>query len=201
LDDQELMTVTARHYDDAVDSPQGTPPVDDGPTYLGGDDVDLTSDPFADDLADELEASAPRPAATRTTLALSAAVLIVAGFIGGVLVQKNYGTNNSGANAAANALASFAARGGFGNGGGGGGFGNGGGGGGSTTTGTIKLVDGTTIYITTADGSVVTVKTSSTTTVQATVPLTSLKAGATVSVTGTTGSDGTVTATRVTQTK
>jgi Cu/Ag efflux protein CusF len=74
---------------------------------------------------------------------------------------------------------------------------------GNATTGTIKLVDGTTVYITLASGDIATVKTSASTTVRAeqSVKLNDLKVGQTVSVQGTTGSDGIITATTVTAQK
>ena len=174
--------------------------------------VDLEADPFDDDLAAELAARRPVRLTSRATLFIGGAVLIIAGFLGGVLVQKNMGnTPTSGVGDAANA------RGGAGGAGqgGAGGFGQGGAGQGGTgqpggvqsgatsgtaATGTVKLVDGTTVYVTTADGQVVTVKTSSSTAVrvQQSGALSDLSAGATVTVQGTTGADGVITATQVT---
>ena len=60
--------------------------------------VDLGDDPFDDDLTSQLKARTPLKLTSRTTLALSGAVLVVAGFIGGVLVQKNFGTTTPAAN-------------------------------------------------------------------------------------------------------
>ena len=165
--------------------------------------LDLVEPVENDDLAAELEKRAPLGAPGRTTLVLAGAVLVVVGFLGGVVVQKNYGTSaadNGGAAALGNAIAARQ-NGGTGFPGGTGGAGGGGGTGArNATTGTVKLVDGTTVYITTADGETVTVKTSGTTTVrteQATA-LADVPVGATVSIQGTTGTDGTVTATQVT---
>jgi hypothetical protein len=79
--------------------------------------------------------------------------------------------------------------------------GGGGGGGGNATTGTIKLVDGTTIYLTTANGDTVTVKTSGDTVVTTPAAVSDLKAGATVTVQGTADADGIITANRVTASK
>jgi hypothetical protein len=162
--------------------------------------LDLADPVENDDLAAELEKRAPRGIPGRTTLVLGGAVLVVAGFLGGVLVQKNYGTSAAGsgnANALANAIA---ARQNAGGGGGNGGTGGGGGNARNATTGTVKLVDGTTVYITTADGETVTVKTSGTTTVRTEQAgaLADVPVGATVSIQGTTGTDGVVTATAVT---
>jgi hypothetical protein len=160
----------------------------------------LDDDPFDDDLSSQLARRASRPP-TRLTLGLGGVVLMVAGFIGGVLVEKGRPTNSSGGNGNTPAISGtgFPGRGGFGGGAGG----AGGQGAASTVTGTVKLVDGTTVYITTPDGQTVTVKTNSTTTVQSqqTLNLSDLPVGATVSVRGSTGSDGTVTATQVTTTK
>jgi hypothetical protein len=174
-----------------------------GPTAAST--LDLAQPVEVDDLAAELEKRAPRGVPGRTTLVLAGAVLMVAGFLGGVLVQKNYGTTTSGsgnANALANAIA---ARQNGGNGfpggtGGNGGTGGTGGAARNATTGTVKLVDGTTVYITTADGETVTVKTSGTTTVRTEQAgaLADVPVGATVSIQGTTGTDGVVTATAVT---
>ena len=84
--------------------------------------VDLSADPFADDLTAELAAAAPKPWHNRATVVLGALVLIVGGFLGGVQVEKHYGKTTTAANARA-ALSQFAnARGGAG---GTGGFGRG----------------------------------------------------------------------------
>jgi hypothetical protein len=68
------------------------------------------------------------------------------------------------------------------------------------TTGTVKLVDGSTIYVQTADGNVVTVKTDGKTTVSAASKskLSAVKAGQPVTVQGPAAADGSVTATSVT---
>jgi hypothetical protein len=125
---------------------------------------------------------------------LGCLVLAAGGFVGGVLEAKHTGTTSAttgGTTAAAGARTGAA------------GFGGGGGAGqGATATiGTVKLVDGSTIYVTTTNGSVVKVTTSGTTklSVSATGKATDLKAGATISVTGTTDASGTINATAVTQ--
>jgi hypothetical protein len=201
-----------------VGSPSGSP-LDAGPAASSSTDTDLlNSDPFDDDLGKELRTRAPRASLSRTTMALAGSVLIVAGFIGGVIVQKNWGVNTSArGNGGANALANAAANGGFsgfgnrGNGGGGNGGTNAGttgvtgtsAGAGAVTTGTVKLVDGTTIYLTTANGDVITVKTTGTTAVklEQSGALKDIPVGATVSVQGTADTDGIVTATQVTSSK
>ncbi|HMK13280.1 MAG TPA: hypothetical protein VK461_16950, partial [Acidimicrobiales bacterium] len=72
---------------------------------------------------------------------------------------------------------------------------------GNGTTGTVKLVDGTNVYITTADGSIVKVTTSDASKVTKAAPgaVSDLKAGDTVTVQGTTGTDGTIAATSISQ--
>src|SRR5690348_10903179 len=117
-----------------------------------------------DDLAVGLARAERKPWLTRSTLILGALVIALAGFVGGIQVQK--------AKTPAASAAGTGARGtgrqfpgGFT-----GGFNQPQGGtqtaAASATTGKIKLVDGTTIYIETATGDVITVKTSGTTTVQ-----------------------------------
>jgi hypothetical protein len=144
---------------------------------------------------------------------LGALALLLGGFLGGVQVQKHYGATTTGANRAAG----FNGR----NRGGAGGYPNfaggtgqaGGGtsrtGGGATapaapagTSGTVKLVDGSTIYVQTADGSLVTVKTTGRTSISTATrsTLKDVKAGDSVSVEGAAGTDGTVSATSVTAT-
>ncbi len=154
-------------------------------------------------------ARAPFPI-TRTTVVMAGLVLVIAGFLGGVLVQKNLGAtvgsgNLNGTNLPA-ALASRAAGGGFGGGGAGGSGGTGSGGGAGTgtgrggTTGTVTLVDGTTVYVTTADGQVVIVKTTGATAVRTeqAAAVKDLTVGSSVTVTGTTAADGSMTATQIT---
>jgi Domain of unknown function (DUF5666) len=176
-----------------------------------------------DGLAEELAHAAPKRWWNRGTVVLAGLVLLGGGFVGGLQVQKNYGTPAR----ATGFPAGFTAGGGAGRYGGGaagrggagaygqtgGGFGQGAQGaqgaqGGaaaasSGTTGTVKLVDGSTIYVQTADGNVVTVNTSGKTTVSAASKSTikSIKAGQKVTVQGTAGSDGTVAATSVTTQK
>lgn len=164
-----------------------------------------------DGLAVELAKAAPRRWFTKATLPLAAAVLVTGAFLGGVLTERQTG---SGQQAAGN----FPAAGGFPSGfPGGGGFGQSGGGaptgggtsttapattsGSAATTGTVKLVDGSTIYVETADGTVITVKTGKDTSVRTskTAKLSDIKAGAKVTVQGTTAGDDTVTATAVTK--
>ena len=70
------------------------------------------------------------------------------------------------------------------------------------TTGKVKLVDGANVYITTSDGSTVKVATSSSSKVRKSVDaaVSDLKAGDTIVVQGTTGADGTIAASSISQT-
>jgi hypothetical protein len=172
--------------------------------------VDLDSDPFADDLSKELAHAAPKVWFNRATIIIGGFALIVGGFLGGVQVQKHYGSSSSG-NSLADLRSQFARNAGTRTGEGGGiGFGGGNFPGGTPSTaavaqtGTIKLVDGTTIYVTLPDGTVLTVKTTDDTlvTTSATSKVSSLKAGDTVTIGGgTPDSTGNMTATTVTKTK
>jgi hypothetical protein len=186
------------------------------PTVIAVDDqqdkMDLLDDPFDDDLNERLAAAAPKRKANRVTYALGAIVLLVIGFVGGAQVQKSYGTSNT--PAAANPFPSglanqFGNRGGGQYPGGGGQQGQGnagqgqgqqGGGNRGGITGTVKLVDGTTVYVEQPDGTVITVKTTGGTTVLAPGALKDIKAGSTVTVQGQ-NNDGTVDATSITKTK
>jgi len=210
------MNPYARHADDTPDfgliDPAAEPAfIDpqeaDAAALVDAPEVDLSEDPFADDLSERLDAVAPRRWTSRTTLALSGLVLLISGFVGGAQVQKHWGTAaNASSNRPGVVLPSgnpFAG-GNFGNFGGRGG-GNGGGGNGTSgaagTTGTVKLVDGTTVYLTTPDGQTVIVKTTPSTTVNVNQPgaLKDLTPGATVTIQGQTASDGSVNATSITK--
>ena len=171
----------------------------------------LSIPPRADNLAEELAARPPRAKLPRVTLVLSAGILIAAGFVGGVLVEKHLGGSGTGTARAGSLASSFAAargsgggRGGFG--GGTGGFGAGSGTGigsgssGGSITGSITVVSGNTLYITASNGTVYTVTTSGSTSVKisSSGSLTQLKPGQTVTISGTQGSGGTVNATTIT---
>ncbi|GID31336.1 hypothetical protein [Paractinoplanes brasiliensis] len=176
--------------------------------------------PRDDDLAAELARAAPRRWWNRGTVVLGAIVLVVGGFAGGLQAQKQWGTaatpaagrafggQNPGGSAAAGGMPDFGggqARGGQAQGGQAqGGTAQGGTAPGGTAaaaaTGKVKLVNGTTIYVETADGQVVTVKTDSRTSVSTATKgkVSDVKAGQSVTIQGSAGSDGTVTATSVT---
>jgi hypothetical protein len=154
-----------------------------------------------DGLAAELAAAAPRRWWNRGTLVLGVLTLVLGGFVGGLQVQKHFGVA---ATTAAARPAGFP---------GGGGFPARGGTASEApgaaepaaagTNGTVKLVDGTTIYVQTPDGAVVTVKTGGSTDVRTATKaaVKDVRAGDTVTVQGPADADGTVTATTVTRTK
>jgi hypothetical protein len=166
------------------------------------DDTAVLNPVAGDDngLAAELARAAPRRWWNRGTLVLGAVALLLGGFLGGLQVQKHYGTAEVAATAGRPGGARAA-----------GGYGGFPGGGAAPTapaaaaptTGKVKLVDGTTIYVETSDGTVVTVRTGGKTTVQTATKgkLEDVKAGDSVSVAGAAAADGTVTATTVTKAK
>lgn len=214
------VTTAPETSEDADDSTQVLPVAEAEPIDLDADDE---VDPFTDNLSTELDAAASKTWRNRATTSLGVIAVLVIGFLGGVLVQKNYG--NAPAAAATNrgfgGAAGFA--GGFGRGTGAGrgtgtgagtgagsgtgtGTGTGAGGGssagaGASQTGVIKLVDGNTIYVQLANGDVVTVRTSDSTKVSlaTSAKVSALKKGQQVTFSGSTdSSSGTVTATSVT---
>ncbi len=177
--------------------------------------VDQPEDPRTDDLASELAKAAPRVWWNKATIVLGSLALLLGGFVGGLQAQKNWGTASTSAPGGRNGQARTGAGGNFGGGNfggaqGGAGLGTGAQGGaaapGATstaaagdTTGTVKLVDGTTIYVQTAAGDVMTVKTDGKTTVSAATKgkVKDVKAGQSITVQGAAGTDGSVTATSV----
>jgi hypothetical protein len=178
-----------------------------------GDLLDLLSSPLDDD--DDLTVvltRRPRAKLPSLTLVLAAVVVASAGFLGGALVGKHYGSSSSGNLAAAfsrlaGARASATATASAGSGGTGAGFGFGAGrgglfGGGNATAGTIKLIDGRTVYVQTTAGDIVQVATSAGTkiTVSSTVPVKDLQPGETVIVEGSKTSSGAIAATSISQT-
>lgn len=181
----------------------------------GADDgalFDVLSAPLDND--DELTAvltRRPRAKLPSLTVVLVVVVVASAGFIGGIMVGKHYGSSGSGSLAArfgafAAAGASRAAGAGPGSRtalGGAGGLRSGGAfAGGNATVGTIKLIDGGTVYVQTPAGDIVQVSTSPGTKVTAssTVPVKDLQPGETVIVQGSRNSSGGVSATSISQT-
>jgi len=179
-----------------------------------GDLLDLLSSPLddGDDLTVVLTRR-PRAKLPSLTLVLAAVVVASAGFLGGALVGKHYGSSSSGNLAAAfsrlaGARASATASAGSGSGGtgSGSGFGFGGGRGGAfgtgnATIGTIKLIDGRTVYVQTTAGDIVQVATSAGTkvTISSAVPVKDLQPGETVIVEGSKNSSGAIAATSISQ--
>lgn len=164
-----------------------------------GDLLDVLSSPLDD--GDDLTAvltRRPRAKLPSLTLVLAAIVVASAGFLSGALVGKHYGSSSSGSLAATfSRLAARATASAGGAGGGGGLFG-----GGNATIGTIKLIDGGTVYVQTAAGDIVQVATSAGTkvTVSSTVPVKDLQPGETVIVEGSKNSSGAIAATSISQT-
>ena len=186
------------------------------------DDTDVLFRDDADDIDEEMPTRAKRRIVTAWTMVFAALVIAGAGFVAGIQMEKRNAPAASGlppglaafANARANGGAfpgAFTGRGNAANGATGASSGAGGNGATQTpagngatgrgTTGTVKLVDGTNVYITTADGSIVKVTTSPTSKVTKASPgaVSDLKAGDTVTVQGTTGADGTIAASSISQ--
>jgi hypothetical protein len=172
-----------------------------------GDLLDVLSSPIDD--GDDLTAvltRRPRAKLPSLTLLLAAIVVASAGFLGGALVGKHFGSSSSGNLAAA--FRGLAARpttsGGSAGTGTGAGTGGRGGlfGGGNATIGTIKLIDGGTVYVQTTAGDIVQLATSAGTrvTLSSTVPVTDLRPGETVIVEGSKNSGGAIAATSISQT-
>jgi hypothetical protein len=180
---------------------------EDAPEAAGAQVEDFLSIPAeADDLEALLAVRLPRRKLPLPTMLLASAVLIGAGVAGGVEIQKHFGTSSPGGlGSLASVLGSrnFPSR---SSSGGSSGFPSGtgsflgGSGSANTTIGTVLLVDGSTIYVTTSSGGVVKVKTTPSTTVQVTQSgsVSDLEPGSTVVITGS-GSGGTVTAKSVSQ--
>ena len=182
----------------------------------GLDDLlDVLSSPIDEDDAELTAVLTRRPRAKlpSLTLVLAAVVVASAGFLGGALVGKHYGSSSSGNLAAefsrlagARASTSASASAGSGTGSAGSGLaGRGGGGlfgGGNATVGSIKLIDGNTVYVQTTSGDIVQVTTSAGTkvTVSSTVPVKDLRPGETVIVEGSKNSSGAIAATSISQT-
>jgi hypothetical protein len=173
------------------------------------DDLDVLSSPLGND--DDLDAVLTRRSRAKLpslTLVLAALVVASAGFLGGIVVGKHYGGSGSGSPAsafsrfAAGASATAGTRSSSGAGLGGPGGGSGGFAAGNATIGTIKLIDGGTVYVQTSGGDIVQVSTSAGTKVTAssTVPVKDLQPGETVIVQGSKNSRGGVTATSISQT-
>ncbi|HWD05363.1 MAG TPA: DUF5666 domain-containing protein [Amycolatopsis sp.] len=151
----------------------------------------------------------------KPTLILAGVLVVALSFAGGAWTHAAFGSGSGGAvRTAGTGSGTGGARGGFGGqqgtrgaqgaqgarGSQGSGF-TGARGGGRGTVGTVEKVDGSTLTLKTTQGTDVTVSTSDSTTVGLTQPgkLADLKPGATVTVQGRTGSDGSVTAQAITE--
>jgi hypothetical protein len=164
------------------------------PARDGSDEFELLSTPpTSADISGELKAR-KSTGTPLVTLSLVGVVLAVGGFIGGVAVGKSHASASK-SSAAAGAPSSTRSRGQFG-GQNGGQSGAPAGTRGGTVTGTVQKIDGTTITVVDATGKVTKVTTSDQTTITVGKPGTvaDLSTGAQVTVVGTPGSDGVVTA-------
>ncbi|WP_410808888.1 hypothetical protein [Micromonospora sp. 067-2] len=181
-------------FDRVDDSPRSPAP--------NANDTDLTA---------ALAAAAPRRWWNRATPVLGALVLVLAGFLSGLQVQQRWGEPTAAAGRTGTFPGGFptafpgaAGRGQNGAGQNGAGRADAGATGGAaapaSTSGKVKLVDGGTLYLETADGTVITVRTTDDTAVRTAKAskLSALKAGQSVTVQGGPATDGTVTATTVT---
>ncbi|MFF1477144.1 hypothetical protein ACFVYD_06140 [Streptomyces sp. NPDC058301] len=198
----------------------GSPTQTGTPTETGAPEDILAEPPDARDISAELNAP-PRPRLPWLTLLLSGGLVAGLAFTAGALVEKNQNPGSSSATqrtpSAAGARGGSAQGGqrqGFGTGQGGQrpGFGSGQGGQrqgdgtgpgavGGLTIGTVKLVDGTTIYVTDTQGNVVKVTTVGSTQVTEAKSgkVSDLQPGQTVTVRGSQNASGDVAATTVTQ--
>ncbi|MEV7091907.1 hypothetical protein AB0M80_03615 [Amycolatopsis sp. NPDC051045] len=133
---------------------------------------------------------------SRTTLVLAGLVVLAIAFGGGAWTHAAFGSSSPSTTTRPAAGAQGSTQGGTQ-----GTTGQGGFRGGRGTTGTVDRVDGTTVYVKTAQGADVKVSTSDSTTVGVTQQgkLSDLKPGSTVVVQGQAGADGTVTAQAITQ--
>ncbi|MFC6019291.1 hypothetical protein ACFP2T_24180 [Plantactinospora solaniradicis] len=149
----------------------------------------------------ELAAAVNRRWWNRTTIVLAVALLLVSGLVAGIEVQKAFGAQSTSTGPGGfRGQSGFTPPTAFPGGGSLGGGAQGGPGRGRATTGTVKLLDGTTIYLQTESGEVITIRTDGDTTVQVPGELKDLKAGDKVSVSGDTDTGGSVTASAVTKT-
>ncbi|HEV7524872.1 MAG TPA: hypothetical protein VGP92_07900 [Acidimicrobiia bacterium] len=138
---------------------------------------------------------------TPMTRGLLVLVLAAGAFLGGVLVERSQ-AKSSPASALANGLpANIAARFGGRTASTVAGTGTAAAGASTPTFGTVKLVDGKNVYVTDAQGNVVKVATNSKTKISVSqdASVTKLKPSTSVIVQGTLGSDGTITATQISQ--
>ncbi|MYW03151.1 hypothetical protein [Streptomyces sp. SID3343] len=172
----------------------------------------LDRPPTMRDVGDEL-AAPPRRRLPVLTLALGSGALLAVGFLAGVQVQKDHGSTTSAAGGARAGASGAAAYGGRAPGGAGqqgtgqqgagqqGAPGAAGTASTGVTTGTVKVVDNSFIYVSDSSGNILKVKTDTGTRIQVTRDgkTVDLKPGDTVVVRGATGDDGSIAATSVSQ--
>jgi hypothetical protein len=159
------------------------------PTWLDEEDAPV----------DQLPRRPRRKLVTRGTAGLAAVIIGAAGFIGGVEMQKGSATASTGAGAGAGTGARPA---GFAGGPPGAAGGQSTGASGSVTTGQVKSKDGSTLYVTDANGNTVKVTTTSNSKISrdASAGASAIHPGDTVVIQGTTAASGTVKATNVSAT-
>ncbi|MET9361260.1 DUF5666 domain-containing protein [Streptomyces sp. NPDC006632] len=180
------------------------------PTAAAGPEDILAEPPDTRDISAELGAP-PRPQLPWLTLLLSGGLVAGLAFAGGALVEKDQNRSSASAQRAPAAAtrggtAQSGQRQGFGAGQGAQsgqrqGSGTGPGAAGGLTIGTVKLVDGSTLYVTDAQGNVVKVTTAGSTQVTESKSgkVSDLQPGQTVTVRGSQNASGDVAATTVTQ--
>ncbi|GAB1820952.1 hypothetical protein [Herbidospora sp. RD11066] len=154
------------------------------PRRMSADEL-LETSPFRGELTEELTARPPRAKLPKLTMLLAAGVVLVAGILAGIQVQKAFGES------AAPSFPTISRS--------GGGVQNGSGFAG--TVGTVKLVDGAKIYVAGSDGTTTVVTTGDDTEVRISQKgkVADLKPGASVVVQGEKDADGNVKATSVTE--
>jgi len=189
---------------DAVAASQGEPSgTDPGSGDQVADDENDSDENDSDLFGDEQWDRPPRT--NRLTRVLLVAILVVAGFGGGVLVQKHAGSSSGSASSFPSGFPTGGfspGAGGFGGPAAGAGTSAAAGGSGAASSqapvvvGTVKSVSGTTVLVANFAGTVVTVTVPATATVT-TPGLTPLAAGETVSVSGAKKADGSVVATAI----
>jgi hypothetical protein len=167
----------------------------------------LATPPDARDVTAEL-AAPPRRKLPWLTLALAGGAIAVFSFAGGVWYEQGNGTSSTTQRAAGQRGQGFGGggqggygQGGYGQGGGRRAGGQGGGGGAGFTRGTVKAVDGSTVYLTDANGNTVKVTTGDSTKVQLSKEgkVSDLQPGQSVTVVGTPDSSGGYAATQLTE--
>jgi hypothetical protein len=164
---------------------------------------DLPTPPDEGDFDLEVLAARRRRRLPIVTTVLAIGVVAAAAFIGGVEIQKHYGSSaGSGQGTGASNLASFASR--FRSSAAGGATGGTGtfGGGAGATIGTVTLIKGKTLYVTDTSGNTVKVAASAgsrvTKTVSSTLGFGAIHPGDSVVVRGTAGKNGTIAADSIT---